>query len=179
MLVHSTPEYLGRAFADLVTVISLIILVILFSLQRFGTARISFLFAPIFVTWFLSLAIIGCYNIIKWDTGVFRAFNPLETVHFFTRNDRMGWEHLGGLVLCMTGTNAVHDHTICNILDVSLDDTSKFFTTFISTPEREYLTNQLLYACAKCLVFRDGSHVCRLGSLQLPVDSGQNSTHPD
>jgi len=92
---------------NLVTVISLIILVILFSLQRFGTARISFLFAPIFVTWFLSLAIIGCYNIVKWDTSVFRAFNPLETVHFFTRNDRMGWEHLGGLVLCMTGTEAM------------------------------------------------------------------------
>lgn len=92
---------------NLVTVMSLIILVFLFSLQRFGTARVSFLFAPIFTSWFIILALLGCYNIIKWDKTVFKAFNPIHIVYFFRRNGRLGWEHLGGIVLCMTGTEAL------------------------------------------------------------------------
>nr|XP_024390827.1 probable potassium transporter 11 isoform X3 [Physcomitrium patens] len=92
---------------NLVTGISCVILVILFSVQRFGTAKISVLFAPIFLVWFLSLACIGCYNIIKWEKSIFLAFNPLQIVHFFRRNGRQGWEHLGGIVLCMTGTEAL------------------------------------------------------------------------
>ncbi|KAG0593278.1 hypothetical protein M758_1G310600 [Ceratodon purpureus] len=93
--------------SNVVTVLTLIILVFLFSLQRFGTARVSFLFAPIFSTWFLVLALLGCYNIIKWDKSVFQAFSPLQIVNFFRRNGRSGWEHLGGIVLCMTGTEAL------------------------------------------------------------------------
>jgi KUP system potassium uptake protein len=100
------------AFAAFVTVISLVILVILFSMQRFGTSKISVLFAPIFLTWFLSLALIGCYNIVKWDKSVFQAFNPLHIVYFFRRNGRRGWEHLGGIVLCMTGTNPTPSYKI-------------------------------------------------------------------
>ena len=96
------------ASADVVTVLSLAILVFLFSLQRFGTARVSFLFAPIFSVWFLVLAMLGCYNIIKWDKSVFQAFSPLQIVYFFRRNGRTGWEHLGGIVLCMTGTNMIY-----------------------------------------------------------------------
>lgn len=92
---------------NLVTVMSLIILVFLFSLQRFGTARVSFLFAPIFTSWFIILALLGCYNIIKWDKTVFKAFNPIHIVYFFRRNGKLGWEHLGGIVLCMTGTEAL------------------------------------------------------------------------
>jgi len=108
--MHSGICYLmfrSFAFADLVTVMSLAILIFLFSLQRFGTARVSFLFAPIFTTWFLVLAMIGCYNIIKWDKTVFTAFNPLHIVYFFKRNGKLGWEHLGGIVLCMTGINII------------------------------------------------------------------------
>ncbi|XP_024370150.1 probable potassium transporter 11 [Physcomitrium patens] len=91
----------------LVTVISLVILVILFSLQRYGTATVSVVFAPIFMSWFIVLALLGCYNIIKWDKSVFQAFSPHEIIRFFTRNGSVGWENLGGIVLCMTGTEAL------------------------------------------------------------------------
>jgi K+ transporter len=101
-------------FADLVTVMSLVILIFLFSLQRFGTAKVSFLFAPIFTTWFLVLAILGVYNIIKWDKTVFTAFNPLHIVYFFERNGKLGWEHLGGIVLCMTGINTIPPFFLCS-----------------------------------------------------------------
>lgn len=116
-------------FADLVTVMSIIILVFLFSLQRFGTARVSFLFAPIFTSWFIILALLGCYNIIKWDKTVFKAFNPVHIVYFFRRNGKLGWEHLGGIVLCMTGATIcllnwqsynIHFSYMCSTSSVSL-----------------------------------------------------------
>ncbi|CAK9192836.1 unnamed protein product [Sphagnum troendelagicum] len=92
---------------NVVTIISLVIIIGLFSMQRFGTARVGFVFAPIFLLWFISIALIGIYNIIQHDKGIFQAFSPLEIVYFFKRNKRAGWEHLGGVVLCITGTEAL------------------------------------------------------------------------
>ncbi len=87
----------------MVTIISLVIIIGLFSMQQFGTARVGFVFAPIFLLWFISIALIGIYNIIQNDKSIFQAFSPLEIVYFFKRNKRAGWEHLGGVVLCITG----------------------------------------------------------------------------
>ncbi|KAH8971190.1 hypothetical protein BDL97_02G129600 [Sphagnum fallax] len=92
---------------NVVTLISLVILVLLFSVQRFGTARVGVMFAPVFLLWFISIAVIGVYNIIKYDKAIFKAFSPLEIIHFFRRNGRAGWIHLGGIVLSITGTEAI------------------------------------------------------------------------
>jgi KUP system potassium uptake protein len=89
--------------ADVVTIVSLVIIVSLFSMQRFGTARVGFFFAPVFLLWFVCIALIGIYNIAQNDKGIFQAFSPLQIVYFFKRNKRAGWEHLGGVVLCITG----------------------------------------------------------------------------
>ncbi|KAH8971191.1 hypothetical protein BDL97_02G129600 [Sphagnum fallax] len=98
---------LTPAISDVVTLISLVILVLLFSVQRFGTARVGVMFAPVFLLWFISIAVIGVYNIIKYDKAIFKAFSPLEIIHFFRRNGRAGWIHLGGIVLSITGTEAI------------------------------------------------------------------------
>jgi KUP system potassium uptake protein len=100
---------------NVVTLISLVILVLLFSVQRFGTARVGVMFAPVFLLWFISIAVIGVYNIIKYDKAIFKAFSPLEIIHFFRRNGRAGWIHLGGIVLSITGKlqDAVIQHFGC------------------------------------------------------------------
>jgi len=92
---------------NVVTIVSLVIIVSLFSMQRFGTARVGFFFAPVFLLWFVCIALIGIYNIAQNDKGIFQAFSPLQIVYFFKRNKRAGWEHLGGVVLCITGTEAL------------------------------------------------------------------------
>ncbi|CAK9227914.1 unnamed protein product [Sphagnum jensenii] len=69
--------------ADMVTIISLVILVGLFSMQQFGTARVGFMFAPIFLLWFVSIGLIGIYNIINHDKSIFHAFSPLHIVCFW------------------------------------------------------------------------------------------------
>ncbi|WOK96402.1 potassium transporter 23 [Canna indica] len=92
---------------DAVVVISIIILVVLFSIQRFGTGKVGFMFAPILAVWFFNLGSIGIYNILKYDVSVLRALNPVYIYLFFKRNSTKAWSALGGCVLCITGAEAM------------------------------------------------------------------------
>ncbi|KAG5001714.1 hypothetical protein AAZX31_08G278900 [Glycine max] len=87
--------------------ISIVVLVALFSIQRFGTSKVGFMFAPILALWFFSLGAIGIYNILKYDITVLRAFNPAYIYYFFKNNGKDAWSALGGCVLCITGAEAM------------------------------------------------------------------------
>ncbi|TVU14690.1 hypothetical protein EJB05_38174, partial [Eragrostis curvula] len=88
--------------------ISVAILFMLFSVQRFGTDKVGYSFAPIISVWFLLIAGIGLYNLVVHDIGVLRAFNPMYIVHYFKRNGKDGWISLGGVILCVTGTEGMY-----------------------------------------------------------------------
>ncbi|CAN6174169.1 unnamed protein product [Urochloa humidicola] len=92
---------------DAVVIVSIIVLLLLFSVQRFGTGKVGFMFAPILGLWFLNLSSIGIYNIIKYDISVVRAFNPVYIYLFFKTNGLKAWSSLGGCVLCITGAEAM------------------------------------------------------------------------
>uniref|UniRef100_A0ACD5UQ42 Uncharacterized protein n=1 Tax=Avena sativa TaxID=4498 RepID=A0ACD5UQ42_AVESA len=90
-----------------VVLISVAILFMLFSVQRFGTDKVGYTFAPVISVWFILIAGIGMYNLVIHDIGVLRAFNPMYIVQYFTRNGKDGWVSLGGIVLCVTGTEGM------------------------------------------------------------------------
>ncbi|CAN6204339.1 unnamed protein product [Urochloa humidicola] len=92
---------------DAVVIVSIIVLLLLFSVQRFGTGKVGFMFAPILGLWFLNLSSIGIYNIVKYDISVVRAFNPVYIYLFFKTNGLKAWSSLGGCVLCITGAEAM------------------------------------------------------------------------
>lgn len=83
--------------------ISVAFLVILFSVQRFGTSKVGLALGPALFIWFCSLGGLGIFNIIKHDKRVFRAFNPLHIYYYFKRNSIQAWLALGGCLLCATG----------------------------------------------------------------------------
>ncbi|RCV33421.1 hypothetical protein SEVIR_7G089700v4 [Setaria viridis] len=87
--------------------ISVAILFMLFSVQRFGTDKVGYTFAPVISVWFLLIAGIGLYNLVVHDIGVLRAFNPWYIVQYFKRNGKDGWVSLGGVILCVTGTEGM------------------------------------------------------------------------
>ncbi|KAL5222499.1 hypothetical protein ABZP36_027212 [Zizania latifolia] len=87
--------------------IAIAILIVLFLVQRFGTDKVGYTFAPIILAWFILIAGIGVYNLFKHDTGVLKAFNPKYIVDYFKRNGKQGWISLGGVILCITGTEAM------------------------------------------------------------------------
>ncbi|KAI0512210.1 hypothetical protein KFK09_012848 [Dendrobium nobile] len=92
---------------DAVVLLAIAILVVLFSIQSFGTGKVGFLFAPALALWFFGIGSIGFYNIIKHDITVLRALNPVYIFLFFKRNNLEAWSALGGVVLCITGAEAM------------------------------------------------------------------------
>ncbi|KAK9945538.1 hypothetical protein M0R45_011049 [Rubus argutus] len=92
---------------DMIVWISVAILVCLFVAQRFGTDKVGYTFAPIICVWFIMIGGIGAYNYFKFDPTVIKALNPLYIVDYFKRNKGDAWISLGGIVLAITGTEAL------------------------------------------------------------------------
>ncbi|KAG6645080.1 potassium transporter 5-like [Carya illinoinensis] len=92
---------------DMIVWISVAILVCLFMLQRLGTDKVGYSFAPIICIWFAFIGGIGVFNFIKFDPTVVKALNPLYILKYFRRNKKEAWISLGGTVLAITGTEAL------------------------------------------------------------------------
>uniref|UniRef100_A0ACD5WR70 Uncharacterized protein n=1 Tax=Avena sativa TaxID=4498 RepID=A0ACD5WR70_AVESA len=90
-----------------VVCIACVVLVGLFALQHRGTHRVAFMFAPIVILWLLSIGVIGLYNIIHWNPRICLALSPHYIVKFFKTTGRDGWIALGGVLLAVTGTEAM------------------------------------------------------------------------
>ena len=95
------------ALAPLVVPISLIVLLLLFVIQRRGTRQVGNWFAPIMVVWFLVLAFLGILNILR-TPEVLYALNPYYGFNFFATHGRYGFLVLGAVVLAVTGAEALY-----------------------------------------------------------------------
>jgi len=83
------------------------VLIALFAFQRKGTAGIGSLFGPVMLVWFGALALLGIVNILD-EPGVIRALNPLYGFAFFSAKPLLGFLSLGGVVLALTGAEALY-----------------------------------------------------------------------
>jgi len=87
--------------------ITCFILVCLFALQHYGTHRVGSIFAPIIVAWLLCISALGLYNIFHWNRHVYRALSPYYMYKFLKKTRKAGWMSLGGILLCITGSEAM------------------------------------------------------------------------
>jgi KUP system potassium uptake protein len=90
-------------FAGLVVMISVVLLVILYSVQRYATSKMGFALGPSLLIWFCCLGGIGIYNLSTYGPAAFKAFNPLYIIYYFGRNPFQAWLSLAGCLLCATG----------------------------------------------------------------------------
>ncbi|KAL5710588.1 Potassium transporter 4 [Ranunculus cassubicifolius] len=90
-----------------VLLLACIILVGLFALQHIGTHRVAFLFAPIVILWLITIFVIGLYNTIHWNPKILTALSPYYIIKFFRETGKDGWISLGGILLAITGTEAM------------------------------------------------------------------------
>ncbi|KAK4282171.1 hypothetical protein QN277_013579 [Acacia crassicarpa] len=98
----------GKNITDGVLVLlACVILVGLFALQHFGTHKVAFMFAPIVIVWLISIFSVGLYNTIYWNPKIVRALSPHYIFKFFIKTGKEGWISLGGVLLCITGTEAM------------------------------------------------------------------------
>ncbi len=94
-------------FEPYILIITILILFILFFFQSKGTGHVGMVFGPIILCWFLSLALLGINQIIKYPV-VFSALNPYYAIHFFAINGLESITILGAVFLVVTGGEALY-----------------------------------------------------------------------
>ncbi|MCL2899008.1 low affinity potassium transporter Kup [Brenneria tiliae] len=87
--------------------LSIMVLTLLFIIQKRGTGSVGKLFAPVMLVWFVTLAILGADSIID-NPQVLRALNPLWAIHFFAEYKTVSFFALGAVVLAITGVEALY-----------------------------------------------------------------------
>jgi len=97
-----------EAFTPYVLPLTVVILIMLFSVQSHGTARVSTWFAPITTVWFLVIAAAGAIEIVA-NPKVLAAVNPIYGVEFFLTHGIIGLVTLGAVFLVVTGSEALYN----------------------------------------------------------------------
>ena len=108
--VLSAVEGLELALPSLtpfVVQITLAVLIVLFLMQKRGTAGIGAVFGPVMVIWFLVLAVIGMVHVIETPV-ILNALNPLSGLDFALRHRGLAFVALGSVVLALTGAEALY-----------------------------------------------------------------------
>ncbi len=91
-----------------VVLITLIILSLLFLVQRAGTSMVGKAFGPLMVIWFGFLLLSGAAHVLG-NLSILRAINPLYGIEFlFSPVNKAGLMVLGFVFLCTTGAEALY-----------------------------------------------------------------------
>ena len=97
-----TPE-----LSHWVVPLTVLILLGLFVVQSRGTSRVGAVFGPIMLVWFATIAVFGVMEIVH-QPHVLLALNPWYGLEFFRVNGWHGFLALGGIVLAITGCEALY-----------------------------------------------------------------------
>ncbi len=87
--------------------LAVLILLTLFAVQRFGTARISRFFGPVMLGWFVVIALLGVDGIAH-HPAVLKAVSPTYALGFLTHQGLGSFVVLGGVFLAVTGGEALY-----------------------------------------------------------------------
>jgi len=87
--------------------ITLVIIIGIFMVQRFGTAKVSIVFGPVTGIWFLTLGISGLVHIVQYP-AVLLAINPLLGVEFLATHFGIAFVVIGAVFLAVTGAEALY-----------------------------------------------------------------------
>jgi KUP system potassium uptake protein len=86
---------------------ALVVLLALFAAQTRGTASIGRLFGPIMLIWFLVIAALGLFGILK-HPAVITALDPRHGITFLAHHGWRSFIVLGGVFLAITGGEALY-----------------------------------------------------------------------
>ena len=100
-------EVISPHFKKAVIPLTLVILLLLFSVQKRGTAGIGKFFGPITLVWFACIALLGVRQIVG-HPEILAALSPYYAVAFIWSNPGTTFVILGSVVLCVTGAEALY-----------------------------------------------------------------------
>lgn len=87
--------------------IAVFILVLLFLIQRSGTAKVGAFFGPIMMIYFLTISVLGIISISQ-NPEILWAFSPHYAAQFFMMEPLKAFLALGAVVLAVTGAEALY-----------------------------------------------------------------------
>jgi KUP system potassium uptake protein len=100
-------EVVSPSLSHLVVPIAAAILIGLFMAQRRGTGAIGRFFGPVMLVWFAVIGALGVHGIVQ-HPGVLEALSPSWGVRFMAQDGLTGFLALGGVVLAVTGAEALY-----------------------------------------------------------------------
>jgi KUP system potassium uptake protein len=92
---------------SLVVPITLVVITMLFAIQRFGTQAVGRLFGPVMAVWFTILAVSGLVRVVE-SPAILKALSPTYGIAFFLDNGGVAFLALGSVVLVVTGAEALY-----------------------------------------------------------------------
>lgn len=100
-------EVVTPAAKRYVVPISLVVLVLLFAVQRRGTGDIGKFFGPVTVVWFVAIGALGVVQIVA-NPVVLSAISPWQAIRFAIIHPGLAFITLGAVFLCLTGAEALY-----------------------------------------------------------------------
>ena len=91
----------------LVVPLALIVIALLFVIQRFGSGWLGRLFGPIMLVWFAVIALLGGWHLAQAPEAL-RAFNPWIGIAFLVGHPAIALGVIGAVVLCVTGVEVLY-----------------------------------------------------------------------
>ncbi len=92
---------------DWVVPITAVIILVLFSVQRHGTAAVGRLFGPVMILWFLTIGALGVTGIAR-HPEILAALSPTYALSFLATHFHIGFFALAAVVLSVTGAEALY-----------------------------------------------------------------------
>ncbi len=108
--VMSAMEGLGTyspKLAPYVIPFTIVVITLLFLIQRHGTTKVGTFFGPVMVLWFLTLGALGVVHIFK-NPSVLLALKPAYGVDFIFTYPAQGFFVLGAVFLVLTGGESIY-----------------------------------------------------------------------
>ncbi len=100
-------EIVAPSVQPFVVPAAVVILLLLFAVQRFGTAKIGSAFGPVMLLWFAVIGLLGAWGIAQ-HPAVLWAIDPRHGLSFLFSGGPAGFYVLGGVFLCVTGAEALY-----------------------------------------------------------------------
>ena len=95
------------SMSDWIIPIAVFILVLLFLIQRSGTAKVGAFFGPMMMVYFLTISVLGIISISQ-NPEILWAFSPHYAAQFFMMEPLKAFLALGAVVLAVTGAEALY-----------------------------------------------------------------------
>ncbi|MCL9648743.1 MULTISPECIES: low affinity potassium transporter Kup [Pantoea] len=100
-------EVVSPALERIVVPLALVILTLLFVIQRQGTEKVSRIFGPVMFVWFAAIALLGVRGILL-NPQVLQALSPHYALDFLLSHSALSLAALGMVVLAVTGAEALY-----------------------------------------------------------------------